>query len=266
VKKACIADRIAAAVDPVFATPAAYGAASQWLAAALYHVQIYCDFSGYTDMAIAAAALLGYRLPQNFDFPYLATSVRDFWRRWHMTLTRWFRDYLYVPLGGNRGSRARTARNLMVVFALCGLWHGAAWNFVIWGLAHGLLLVLERGPLGPALERAPRLVAGAYVNLVVLVAWVPFRAPDLERAAVFLGGMLGLSGEPRAAIAQSLAPAWALALPVLLGAHAVARRGAVARFAASLPGWAFALLLGALVALALPWVATENRPFIYFQF
>ncbi len=264
VKKACIADRIAAAVDPVFAAPAAYGVTAKWLAAALYHVQIYCDFSGYTDMAIAVAALLGYALPPNFDFPYLATSVRSFWRRWHMTLTRWFRDYLYVPLGGNRGSRLRTARNLMGVFLLCGLWHGAAWNFVLWGALHGALLLLERGPVGAILARAPRLVALGYTNLVVVLAWVVFRSPDLAHARDFLAGLGGVDAAPLGT--RTLDPGW-LALLVLLGcAHVVARRRVAARALERLPDWGFAVVYGALAALACAFVATESRPFVYFQF
>jgi alginate O-acetyltransferase complex protein AlgI len=264
VKKACIADRIAMAVDPVFAAPAAYGVAAKWLAAALYHVQIYCDFSGYTDMAIALAALLGYTLPPNFDFPYLATSVRSFWRRWHMTLTRWFRDYLYVPLGGNRGSRLRTARNLMLVFLLCGLWHGAAWNFVLWGALHGALLLLERGPLGAMLARAPRLVALGYTNLVVVLAWVVFRSPDLAHATTFLAGLGGIGAAPLAP--RTLDSGWLAVLALLGCAHLVARRGVAVRALDRLPDLGFAIVYGAIVAVACAWVATESRPFIYFQF
>lgn len=266
VKKACIADRIAAVVDPVFASPAAYDVVSKWLAATLYHVQIYCDFSGYTDMAIAIAALLGYTLPENFAFPYLRGSVRDFWRGWHITLTRWFRDYVYVPLGGNRGSALATARNLFAVFLLCGLWHGAAWTFVAWGGVHGMLLVAERGPFGRAVARLPRVIAVLYVNLVVLLAWVLFRSPDFDRAAVFLGGLFGGGVPPAAAIAAHVDLAWALLLPPLIGAHLVAKSGAVPRLAARLPDWAFALAYGALAAAVLPFVATGILPFIYFQF
>lgn len=263
VKKAVIADRIAASIDPVFATPSAHAAGAKWLAAALYHVQIYCDFSGYTDMAIAVAALLGYALPQNFDFPYLARDVRSFWRRWHMTLTRWFRDYLYVSLGGNRGSPLRTARNLLAVFLLCGLWHGAAWSFVVWGAAHGVLLVLERGPFGRLVARLPRAVALLYVNLAVLLAWVPFRSPDLSHAATFLAGLAGAGAQSGAA---TVTPLWVPLLLLFAAVHAIAATGVALRAMLRLPGWAFALAYGALAALVLPWVATEYRPFIYFQF
>ena len=266
VKKACIADRLGAVVDPVFAAPAAYDAASQWLAAALYHVQIYCDFSGYTDMAIAVAALLGYRLPENFAFPYLSLSVREFWQRWHMSLTRWFRDYLYIPLGGSRGSAFQTARNLVTVFLLCGLWHGAAWSFIAWGAVHGSMLVLERSAFGRLLARLPKWIGIVYVNGVVMVAWVLFRSPDFGRAGVFLRGLAGLGSAPHAAIARSIDPLWWLALPVLLLAHLGARAKGWERTTSRLPDWGFAIALGILVALVLPWIATEHRPFIYFQF
>jgi alginate O-acetyltransferase complex protein AlgI len=264
VKKACVADGIARVVDPVFASPAAYAPAAKWIAAALYHVQIYCDFSGYTDMAIGVAALLGYTLPANFDFPYLTTSVRSFWRHWHMTLTRWFRDYLYIPLGGNHGSRAKTARNLMLVFLLCGLRHGAAWNFVVWGALHGMLLLFERGRGGAVLARAPRAVALGYVNLVVMIGWVVFRSPDLAHAATFLTGLVGFGTPPAAA--QTLNLGWFAALPLLGAVHIVSRRGRVQAALERAPDWVFAVVYGALAAVACAWVATESRPFIYFQF
>jgi alginate O-acetyltransferase complex protein AlgI len=264
-KKAIVADRIAASIDPVFARPGTYAAADHWLAAVLYHVQIYCDFSGYTDMAIAVAALLGYALPINFAFPYLAHDVRSFWRRWHITLTRWFRDYLYVPLGGNRGGPAATARNLIAVFLLCGLWHGAAWCFVLWGAVHGSVLVLERGRFGALVARLPWPLALAYVNTVVMLAWIPFRAPDLAHAAAFATGLFGM-GTELAPAAAGVERAWLAVLPALVGLHALAYRGVGTRAFARLPDWAFALAFGALVATLLPWVATEYRPFIYFQF
>jgi alginate O-acetyltransferase complex protein AlgI len=264
-KKAVIADRVAASVDPVFAQPGSHGVLDHWLAAALYHVQIYCDFSGYTDMAIAVAALLGYALPVNFAFPYLARDVRSFWRRWHMTLTRWFRDYLYVPLGGNRGARAATARNLVLVFLLCGLWHGAAWSFLVWGAVHGCVLVLERGRVGALVARLPRPLALAYVNAVVLLAWIPFRAPDLAHAGAFFAALFGAGGgaPPAGAGVERF---WIALLPALAALHGLAYRGVGVRLFARLPDWAFALVIGALAAALLPWVATEYRPFIYFQF
>ncbi|PYK08293.1 MAG: hypothetical protein DME65_14265, partial [Verrucomicrobia bacterium] len=144
IKKACIADGVAPTVDRYFAHPADFTATSAWIGVLFYAIQIYCDFSGYTDMAIAAARLLGYQLPNNFQFPYFARNVSDFWRRWHISLSSWLRDYLYIPLGGNRGSRGFVYRNVMITMLLGGLWHGAAWTFVIWGALHGTALLIHR--------------------------------------------------------------------------------------------------------------------------
>src|SRR6266480_130995 len=144
IKKACVADAVAPIVDRYFDHPAAFTATSAWIAVLFYAIQIYCDFSGYTDMAIAAARLLGYQLPTNFQFPYFARNVSDFWGRWHISLSSWLRDYLYIPLGGNRGSRGFAYRNVMITILLGGRWHGAAWTFVIWGALHGTALLNHR--------------------------------------------------------------------------------------------------------------------------
>lgn len=186
VKKVVIADFLARnVVDPVFAVPEQYGAPDAWLALYAYAVQIYCDFSGYTDIAIGLALLMGFVFPQNFNRPYRSLSFREFWRRWHMTLSRYLRDFIYIPLGGNRGGKARTARNLMITMLLGGLWHGAAWGFVIWGGVMGALLVAEhqldgRGP------RVPAPLKWLFVFNVIAFAWIPFRAPDLDTARAFL--------------------------------------------------------------------------------
>src|SRR5215217_2306017 len=195
VKKTVIADELARrVVDPVYSDPGAHSGAELLLAFYGFAAQIYCDFSGYTDMAIGLALLLGYQLPQNFNRPYLALSLRDFWRRWHMTLSRWLRDYLYKPLGGNRRGRLLTYRNLMLTMLLGGLWHGAAWTFVIWGGIHGGALSAERwGREHLGGFRLPAWAAWLVTFHVVCVAWVFFRAPDLGTAFDLLGG-LGLSG------------------------------------------------------------------------
>ena len=156
-KKLLIAGIVARPVDAIFAMPAGeLTAAHAWLAVAGYTLQIYFDFSGYSDMAIGLGHMFGFQFPENFRYPYIATSVQDFWKRWHISLSTWFRDYLYIPLGGNRRSPARVYLNLTTVFFLCGLWHGAAWTFVIWGLLHGLFLVLERLRPGACAVRLPR--------------------------------------------------------------------------------------------------------------
>jgi alginate O-acetyltransferase complex protein AlgI len=260
VKKACLADNLAASVDPVFADPGAMSGGALWLALALYAVQIYCDFSGYSDMAIAAGGLLGLALPLNFDRPYLAASVTDFWRRWHISLSTWFRDYLYLPLGGNRGSRARTHANLAVVFLLCGLWHGASWNFVVWGLLHGTFLVVERWT---GLRTARRFAGArwAVTTMAVVLAWIPFRCASLADSGLYVAGLLGAGGP-----SAPLPPwAWLLVLLPLAAQWWLARTCGVERFAA-MPRIRFAFAYGVAVALALPWVAADYQPFIYFQF
>ncbi len=259
VKKACIADHIAAAIDPVFVDPGAFDTMSLWLASFLYSLQIYCDFSGYSDMAIATAALLGYHLPENFGFPYLATTIQEYWRRWHITLTTWFRDYLYIPMGGNRVGPARLAINLCTVVLLCGLWHGAAWTFVVWGVYHGVFLSLERFvPVG----RFPRWLAHVYVLLVVSCGFVIFRSVNLPAAGVFLSGLIpGVSTG-----AFMLWPGWWLLVVAFALAHMALSRWPLDVSVGRAPGWAFAAAYGFAVAVVLPWAANEYEPFIYFQF
>jgi alginate O-acetyltransferase complex protein AlgI len=170
-----------AAEDPTWATA--------WVGAIAYAGQLYFDFSGYSDMAIGLGTMFGFRLPENFCRPYSAVSVTDFWRRWHMSLSRWFRDYLYVSLGGNRHGTARTYRNLVVVFLATGLWHGAAWTFVVWGAYHGALLIIERAT-GLATVTGFVALRRAATFLLVLVGWVVFRAESLSAAAKMLRAML----------------------------------------------------------------------------
>jgi alginate O-acetyltransferase complex protein AlgI len=182
IKKVAIADYLAReVVDPVFAVPQAHSAPDVIFAAYAYAAQIYCDFSGYTDMAIGLALLLGIVFPQNFNRPYRSRSIREFWRRWHITLSRFLRDYLYIPLGGNRGGRLFTARNLMLTMLLGGLWHGAAWGFVLWGGIHGTALVAEHQLRGRE-TRLPDWLKWLVTFHVVVLAWIVFRAPDLTIA------------------------------------------------------------------------------------
>jgi alginate O-acetyltransferase complex protein AlgI len=227
-KKLLVADVVGLAADQVFALgPGELTTASAWLGIVCYTLQIYFDFSAYSDMAIGLGQMLGFRFLENFAHPYVSTSVTEFWRRWHISLSSWFRDYLYIPLGGNRGGRLRTYRNLLVVFFLCGLWHGASWTFVAWGLFHGAFLVLERAGLGAGLLRLPRPARHAYALLVVMAGWVLFRAESFEHAARFLGT---LAGGGVAASAPGAAGAALFATPQVLLAAAA---GAVG----SLPLW-----------------------------
>ena len=191
-KKVLIADSLAAVADVVFAAPVGtIPCAYAWLGAIAYTLQIYFDFSGYSDMAIGLGRVFNFRFLENFDHPYCSCSVQEFWRRWHISLSSWFRDYLYIPLGGNRRGRVRTYANMFTVFLLCGLWHGASWNFVVWGVYHGLGLVAERAGLGALVKRLPRPLANAYLMLFVVVGWVFFRSPDLAYACGYLGNMFG---------------------------------------------------------------------------
>ncbi|RSZ55964.1 MBOAT family protein [Massilia atriviolacea] len=191
-QKVLIANTVALGADRIFAIdPAQLDAAGAWLGIACYTIQILFDFGGYSLMAIGIGHMLGFSYPPNFNRPYSAASITDFWRRWHISLSSWFRDYLYIPLGGNRAGPARTYFNLALVFFLCGLWHGAAWTFVIWGLWHGALLVLERLGGAALLARLPGIAGQAWTMLCVMIGWVFFRADDVPHALKYLGAMFG---------------------------------------------------------------------------
>lgn len=191
-KKVIIANTAAYVADGIFdLPPGQLPAQVAWLGILCYTLQIYFDFSGYSDMAIGLGRMFGFRFLENFNFPYISRSIREFWQRWHISLSNWFRDYLYIPLGGNRGGAMRTYRNLFLVFLLTGLWHGASWNFIVWGLVHGAFLILERIGLGQLLERSWRPIAHLYTLLVVVLAWVFFRVEDLAMAWSYVRSMFG---------------------------------------------------------------------------
>jgi alginate O-acetyltransferase complex protein AlgI len=192
-KKVLIANSVAVTADAIFALPPrelSFGLA--WLGIACYTLQIYFDFSGYSDMAIGLAKLFGIDFLENFHYPYAARSMTEFWRRWHISLSTWFRDYLYIPMGGNRRGTARTYLNLVTVFFLCGLWHGASWTFAGWGLFHGLFLVLERRRLGRLIESLWAPAQHLYTIVVVAIGWILFRADTMSQAVAFIGALFGL--------------------------------------------------------------------------
>jgi len=194
-KKVLVADALSGLVDQIFSMPVDQLAPGVvWFGAVCFAVQILFDFSGYTDMAIGIATVLGFRFSENFNRPYMATSIQDFWRRWHMTLSSWFRDYLYIPLGGNRRGAVRTYLNLLIVFLLTGFWHGASWNFVAWGLFHGAFLIVERLGWSRALDNLPRIVGRVYVWGVILVSWVLFRSDSGSHTLEMLGVMFSPHG------------------------------------------------------------------------
>jgi alginate O-acetyltransferase complex protein AlgI len=272
-KKLVLADRMSLYADPVFADPGLYGTFASWVGTLAYAVQIYCDFSGYTDMALGAAHMLGYKLAQNFNMPYLSANVSEFWRRWHISLSSWLRDYLYIPLGGSRGGRALVYRNLLLTMTLGGLWHGASWTFVAWGLAHGLLLIGHRLVQGFAgawprlaglLETAPgTAVRRAVTLLCVVLAWVPFRATTFGSAAVLLGNLV----RPHA----GLGCAWPYAgfyfpLALVVLGHLIGHFDLGRRLMKGLPGPALGLGYAAALSLVLLLNLNVDHAFIYFQF
>ena len=201
IKKTLLADTLATGADLVFAQdPAHLTASDAWWGVLFFTLQIYFDFSGYSDMAIGIARMLGFRLLENFNKPYIATSMTEFWRRWHISLTSWIREYLYFPLGGNRAGAARTYLNLWICFLASGIWHGAAWNFVLWGAYNGLFLILDRLFLLSWLERRPVWLANLITVFVVMVGWVLFRSTSLDQALHIFELMLNLASAPSSAI------------------------------------------------------------------
>jgi alginate O-acetyltransferase complex protein AlgI len=265
-KKAVLADSLAAVVDPVFAAPGSHSSQAAWLATVGYALQIYCDFSGYSDMACGLAHALGFKLPVNFRQPYLAASIAEFWHRWHVSLSTWLRDYLYVPLGGSRGGRWRTCRNLMITMLLGGLWHGANWTFVFWGFYHGTLLVLQRVCRLPAwlAGQAARPLWTVLTFLSVLVGWVFFRAQSFTEAGTMLTRMAwptvgaGL-GRP----ASLLIVVCALAV---FAEGVLARGTALRQWLGRLPAPIVGAGTAALLVLYLLLLPEERRGFLYFQF
>jgi alginate O-acetyltransferase complex protein AlgI len=267
-KKLAVADRMALYADPVFAAPQSYGSSALWVAVIAYALQIYCDFSGYSDMAVGTAHMLGYKLTRNFHLPYLACNIAEFWHRWHISLSTWLRDYLFIPLGGSRGGRWITCRNLMLTMTL-----GAQWTFVVWGMLHGLLLIAHRlfrewRQSRPRLEHIssspPAALVGACATfLSVMLLWVLFRATTFAGATQILTGLfvhrVGL-GSP-----FNSTSLWVTVLVVLL-CHLLAQGGHWKRLLQHLPesarglGYATALLLALLLAPEI------GKTFIYFQF
>jgi alginate O-acetyltransferase complex protein AlgI len=192
-KKVLIANTLAGPADKIFScAPENMTPAVAWFGVACYAMQIYFDFSGYSDMAIGLGRMLGFRFLENFNYPYIARSMTEFWRRWHISLTTWFRDYLYVPLGGNRRGPLKTYANLLTVFLLCGLWHGANWNFALWGLFHGFFLIIERAKWNWHTPISLRPLAHVYVALVCMISWTFFRADTLANAFSLLSLMFGI--------------------------------------------------------------------------
>jgi alginate O-acetyltransferase complex protein AlgI len=272
-QKVVVADAwFAPVADRVFGKAAeGVSTADAWLGMLSFSGQIFCDFSGYSTCAIGAAACIGFRLPQNFRAPYASLGLSDFWRRWHISLSSWLRDYLYVGLGGNRRGRLRTLVNLMLTMLIGGLWHGPSWTFVIWGGLHGAFLIAERG-IRWCVEKwggipGWTLRALGYIATfgAVCLAWVFFRATDLTGALHLAGALFGAASSSSALVLRSDGMLVVAALSGLLLAHFSARKHPLEELADRLPRWA---LVGALMAMfvAIITMAGQDRAFIYFQF
>jgi alginate O-acetyltransferase complex protein AlgI len=271
-KKVLIANTLGQTADRIFALPAAeLTTPLAWLGLACYTLQIYFDFSGYSDMAIGLMRMFGFRILENFNYPYVSRSIREFWRRWHISLSNWFRDYLYIPLGGNQRGERRAYANLVIVFLLCGLWHGASWPFVLWGAWHGIFLVVERAGLDRGLRRLGPL-AHVYALAVVMGGWVLFRCETLAQATSYYAALFGrASGDPaRHPLPEYLDPLVATTL-VVAAAFATPLARAIGRWRDRLGGtlvlsldviWLTVVFLLASAFLA----AGTYNPFIYFRF
>lgn len=276
-KKVLIANQLGMVADAGFDAPANHlGALVAWSCLVCYTLQIYFDFSGYSDMAIGLGRMFGFQFPENFNYPYSARSMQDFWRRWHISLSTWFRDYVYIPLGGNRKGEGRTLLNLWIVFLLTGFWHGASWNFVVWGAIHGFFLMLER--FGRRMNvQIPRAVGTLYVLLAVMLAWVFFRCDSFGQAQQYL---LALAGHwPREQWAVTFRSIYSTQTLVLVVGAMILALGAYPKIEKTLQpawrrladlaldGWARAALIAPALVLSCMSIAMgQYNPFIYFRF
>ncbi|HBT95374.1 MAG TPA: MBOAT family protein [Coriobacteriia bacterium] len=271
-KKVLVANNMAIVVDSLYAAePSEVNFAVAWLAALAYILQIYFDFSGYSDMAIGLARMFGFHYKENFDYPYISASIKEFWRRWHISLSTWFKEYLYIPLGGNRKGRLRSSFNKVTVFFFCGLWHGASWTFVVWGLFHGLFLLIEDHL---PVKRLPRALGIVYALVVVTVGFVLFRADSLEQALYFISQMFtGFWFDPAstALFMQQCTPLFLFTFVVAVFAclplrFALDTRITDVRVRRALSNGGFAVSVVLLVVCLLDLSVGGYNPFIYFRF
>jgi alginate O-acetyltransferase complex protein AlgI len=285
-QKVMIANSVAPAADHLFSLdPTGVTTAIAWIGTLAYTLQIYFDFCGYSNMAIGLAFMLGFRFPKNFDYPYSAKSITEFWRRWHMSLSFWFRDYIYIPLGGSRGGEVATIRNLLIVFFVTGLWHGAAWTFIFWGMFHGLFVVLERVFLKRVLDVSPVILTRAYTMAVVMVGWVYFRANSFDEAWVIIKALVGFGAREPAwqPYMVWMTPETVLALivgsilsfpvmPWICGLFKMSRvsgstePGMHGRDAADVHALPTFMLMGGLVFCMFLLASSTLNPFLYFRF
>ena len=272
-KKVIIANTAGAVFEQISQMPAAsLSVLTAWVGAFSYAFQIYFDFSGYSDMAIGLGKMFGFEFKKNFDYPYVSKSITEFWRRWHISLSTWFREYVYIPLGGNRCSVSRNIFNLMVVWTLTGMWHGAAWNFIAWGVYYGVILVLEKYVWGEPLDRLPSAVRHIYTVVLVLVGWVFFFSPSLGYALRYLGAMVGAgAGVVDANGAFFLFTHWLLYVVAVLGSSAMGMRLInmvirMVRNRKAKTAVAAVIYMGIFV-ISIAFLVTDTfNPFLYFRF
>lgn len=269
-KKVLLANQIGALWSEIYALGGHSSALTAWIGAVAFTFQIYFDFSGYSDMAIGLGRMFGFKFPENFRYPYQSVSITDFWRRWHITLSTWFREYLYIPLGGNRRGLARQALNLFIVWTLTGFWHGAGWNFILWGLYYFVILLLEKLFMLKALDKAPKLLRHIYSLLLIVIGWVIFACDDITVLLPYLGSMFGANGA-----LGGMDLYWLTTKAVLLIVCAIASTELPKKLMASCTGSlgekpAFAVkALPALLLLGLSMVfliGDSYNPFLYFRF
>jgi len=268
-KKIVVADRLAIMVDQIYASPSIYSSPTVWLAVFSYSIQIYFDFSGYSDMAIGLGKIMGFDLPLNFNLPYVSQSITEFWKRWHISLSTWLRDYLYIPLGGNRKGRARTYLNLLITMLLGGLWHGASWNFVVWGGLHGLYLSLERiFNYEQYVSRFKQSDISAWIRflctfVVISVTWVFFRSPSYATSLVILKKLAFISGETN--IVWWYWPAMIAVFGTLVVGWFIAKRGQQVWALDYRKPQTIPFLIGEYLFIFVFSISNVS-PFIYFQF
>ena len=271
-EKVVLADGgLANAADKVFAAKGAVGFVDAWLGTLAFSGQIFCDFAGYSTIAIGTALCLGFALPENFRMPYAAIGFSDFWRRWHISLSTWLRDYLYIPLGGSRGTEARTYVNLMLTMLLGGLWHGASWTFVVWGGLHGLYLAAERwlrektGVSGDPESGWSRLGLALVTYTLVNVTWVFFRAEDFAGASRILAGMIGLAGEAAPILPTMFVVKVVVIVTAIVSTQWLMRNRTLEDVVAKTPWWLTAVICAAMLFMVTI-TQGSGQAFIYFQF
>ncbi len=269
-KKVLLANQMGAVWTQIYALGGDISALMAWTGAAAYTFQIYFDFSGYSDMAIGLGRMFGFKFPENFRYPYESVSITDFWRRWHITLSTWFKEYLYIPLGGNRRGLARQALNLLIVWTLTGFWHGAGWNFVMWGLYYFAILFIEKLFLLKALDKLPRLFRHAYALLLIVIGWVIFASDDVSVMLPYLGSMFGANGALGGMDVYTLLTRAALMVICCVASTELPRRLLVTAAGKMNEKAAFtvkSVLTLALLALSVVFLIGDSyNPFLYFRF